>query len=282
MDLNRLPLAQIEELPNGGGVRIGALARNSDVAEHALIVQRYPVLSQALLAGASPQLRNLATTGGNLLQRTRCYYFYDPAFPQCNKRQPGSGCGALNGFNRIHAILGQSEQCIATNPSDMNVALAALDAVVQVQGAKGTRSIAIADFHRLPGNTPNIDTNLQADELITAVDLPAIPFATRSHYLKVRDRASYAFALVSVAAALDIQNGKINAARVALGGVAHKPWRAQKAEALLVGKTADEKTFRAAAEAELAAAKGYKHNSFKIELAKRAIVRALRTVAQMT
>src|SRR5204862_444203 len=192
VDVNRLPLAQIEELPNGGGVRIGALARNSDVAEHALIVQRYPVLSQALLAGASPQLRNLATTGGNLLQRTRCYYFYDPAFPQCNKRQPGSGCGALNGFNRIHAILGQSEQCIATNPSDMNVALAALDAVVQVQGAKGTRSIAFADFHRLPGDTPNVDTNLQADELITAVDLPVISFATHSHYLKVRDRAKYA------------------------------------------------------------------------------------------
>ena len=282
VDVNRLPLAQIEELPNGGGVRIGALARNSDVAEHPLIVQRYPVLSQALLAGASPQLRNLATTGGNLLQRTRCYYFYDPAFPQCNKRQPGSGCGALNGFNRIHAILGQSEQCIATNPSDMNVALAALDAVVQVQGAKGTRSIAIADFHRLPGNTPNIDTNLQADELITAVDLPAIAFATRSHYLKVRDRASYAFALVSVAAALDVQNGKIHAARVALGGVAHKPWRAQKAEAALVGQAAGEKTFRAAAEAELAPAKGYKHNSFKIELAKRAIVRALSTVAAMS
>ena len=263
VDLNRLPLAQIGELPNGGGVRIGALARNSDVAEHPLIVQRYPVLSQALLAGASPQLRNLATTGGNLLQRTRCYYFYDPAFPQCNKRQPGSGCGALNGFNRIHAILGQSEQCIATNPSDMNVALAALDAVVQVQGAKGTRSIAIADFHRLPGNTPNIDTNLQADELITAVDLPAIPFAIRSYYLKVRDRASYAFALVSVAAALD----------------AHKPWRAQRAEAMLVGQAAGEKTFRAAADAELAPAKGYKLNSFKIELAKRAIVRALSTVA---
>ena len=281
VDVNRLPLAQVQELPNGGGVRIGALARNSDVAEHPLIVQRYPVLSQALLAGASPQLRNLATTGGNLLQRTRCYYFYDPAFPQCNKRQPGSGCGALNGFNRIHAILGQSEQCIATNPSDMNVALAALDAVVQVQGAKGTRSIAIADFHRLPGNTPNIDTNLQADELITAVDLPALPFATRSHYLKVRDRASYAFALVSVAAALDVQNGKINAARVALGGVAHKPWRAQKAEAALVGRTPDEKTFHAAAEAELAPAKGYQHNSFKIELAKRAIVRALSTVAAM-
>ncbi|PYL05992.1 MAG: FAD-binding molybdopterin dehydrogenase [Verrucomicrobia bacterium] len=282
VDVNRLSLAQIEELPNGCGVRIGALARNSDVAQHPLIVQRYPVLSQALLAGASPQLRNLATTGGNLLQRTRCYYFYDPAFPQCNKRNPGSGCGALNGFNRIHAILGQSEQCIATNPSDMNVALAALDAVVQVQSAKGTRSIPIADFHRLPGDTPNVDTNLQADELITAVDLPAIPFATRSHYLKVRDRASYAFALVSVAVALDVQNGRINAARVALGGVAHKAWRAQKAEAALVGKTAGEKAFRAAAETELAAAKGYKHNSFKIELAKRAMVRALSTVAQMT
>src|SRR5213082_3995108 len=227
IDINRLPLTKVEELPEGRGIRIGAMVRNSDVAEHPLIVQRYPVLSQALLAGASPQLRNLATTGGNLLQRTRCYYFYDPAFPQCNKRQPGSGCGALNGFNRIHAILGQSEQCIATNPSDMNVALAALDAVVQVQGSKGTRSIAFADFHRLPENTPNIDTNLQADELITAVDLPAIPFATRSHYLKVRDRASYAFALVSVAAALDLgSNKKINAARLALGGVAHKPWRA--------------------------------------------------------
>jgi xanthine dehydrogenase YagS FAD-binding subunit len=281
VDVNRLPLTQIEELPNGGGVRIGGLARNSDVAEHALIVQRYPVLSQALLAGASPQLRNLATTGGNLLQRTRCYYFYDPAFPQCNKRQPGSGCGALNGFNRIHAILGQSEQCIATNPSDMNVALAALDAVVQVQGAKGTRSIPFADFHRLPGTTPNVDTNLAADELITAVDLPAIPFATRSHYLKIRDRASYAFALVSVAAVLDVQNGKINSARIALGGVAHKPWRAQKAEQALAGKDANEQTFRAAAEAELAAAKGYKHNSFKIELAKRAIVRALTTVTAM-
>ncbi|MFL6584915.1 MAG: FAD binding domain-containing protein [Chthoniobacterales bacterium] len=281
VDVNRLPLAQIEEMPSGGGVRIGGLARNSDVAEHPLIVQRYPVLSEALLAGASPQLRNLATTGGNLLQRTRCYYFYDPAFPQCNKRQPGSGCGAINGFNRIHAILGQSEQCIATNPSDMNVALAALDAVVQVQGTNGARSIPFADFHRLPGSTPNVDTNLRADELITAVDLPAIPFATRSHYLKVRDRASYAFALVSVAAVLDVQDGRISAARIALGGVAHKPWRAQKAEAALVGQVADEKTFRAAADAELAAAKGYKHNSFKIELAKRAIVRALSTVATM-
>jgi xanthine dehydrogenase YagS FAD-binding subunit len=282
IDINRLALSKIEELPGGGGVRIGALVRNSDLAEHPLIVQRYPVLSQALLAGASPQLRNLATTGGNLLQRTRCYYFYDPAFPQCNKRNPGSGCGALNGFNRIHAILGQSEQCIATNPSDMNVALAALDAVVQVQGPNGSRAIPFADFHRLPGATPNIDTNLRPDELITSVDLPQIPFATRSHYLKVRDRASYAFALVSVAAVLDLENGNIKSARVALGGVAHKPWRAQKAEAALAGKRADEQTFRAAAEAELAAAKAYKYNGFKIELAKRAIVRALSTVAAMT
>jgi xanthine dehydrogenase YagS FAD-binding subunit len=283
IDITRLPLTQVEELPGGKGVRIGALARNSDVAEHALIQQRYPVLIQAFLAGASPQLRNMATVGGNLLQRTRCYYFYDPAFPKCNKRNPGSGCGALEGYNRIHAILGQSEQCIATNPSDMNVALAALDAVVRVQGPKGEREIPIADFHRLPGSTPNIETNLQPDELITAIDLPAIPFAARSHYLKVRDRASYAFALVSVAAVLDLRgDGTINGARIALGGVAHKPWRALEAEKSLVGKKADEKSFRSAAEAALSGAKGYKHNSFKIELAKRSIVRALITVAAMT
>jgi xanthine dehydrogenase YagS FAD-binding subunit len=282
VDINRLSLTQIEELPDGQGLRIGALARNSDVAEHALIKERYPVLSQALLAGASPQLRNMATVGGNLMQRTRCYYFYDPAFPQCNKRNPGSGCGALKGYNRIHAILGQSEQCIATNPGDMSVALAALEAVVRVQGPKGERQIPFADFHRLPGSTPNVDTNLQADELITAVDLPTVPFATRSHYLKMRDRASYAFAIVSVAAALEIDAGKkIIAARIALGGVAHKPWRAQKAEEQLVGKIADEKTFRAAAEAELAAAKGFAHNSFKIELAKRSIVRALMTTSAL-
>src|SRR5213595_3864189 len=282
IDVNRLSLAQIEELPSGKGLRIGALARNSDVAEHSLIRTRYPVLSEALLSGASPQLRNMATVGGNLLQRTRCYYFYDPAFPACNKRKPGSGCGALEGYNRIHAILGQSEQCIATNPSDMNVALAALDAIVRVQGPKGEREIPFVDFHRLPGSTPNVDTNLKDDELITAVDLPAIPFATRSHYLKVRDRASYAFAIVSVAAALEMDAGKkITAVRIALGGVAHKPWRAQKAEQQLVGKTADEKTFRAAAEAELAAAKGYAHNEFKIELAKRSMVRALITIAAM-
>jgi xanthine dehydrogenase YagS FAD-binding subunit len=282
IDINRLPLAQVEELADGKGVRIGALARNSDVAEHPLIQQRYPVLSQAFLAGASPQLRNMATIGGNLMQRTRCYYFYDPAFPKCNKRNPGSGCGALEGYNRIHAILGQSEQCIATNPSDMNVALAALDAVVRVQGPKGEREIPIADFHRLPGSTPNVDTNLQPDELITAVDLPAIPFATRSHYLKVRDRASYAFAIVSVAAVLDLGADRtINGARIALGGVAHKPWRAIDGEKKLIGQKADEKSFRAAAEAALAGAKGYKHNSFKIELAKRSIVRALSTVAAL-
>src|SRR5438552_5304928 len=282
IDINRLPLAQIEELPDRG-VRIGAMARNSDVGEHELIKTRYPFLSQALLSGASPQLRNMATVGGNLMQRTRCYYFYDPAFPACNKRKPGSGCGAIDGYNRIHAILGQSEQCIATHPSDMCVALAALDAIVRVRGPNGEREIPMSDFHRLPGDTPDRDTNLKPDELIVAVDLPAMPFATRSHYLKVRDRASYAFALVSVAAALDLDSNKtIKAARVALGGVAHKPWRAEKLENVLAGKKADENTFRAAAEAELAAAKGYKYNSFKIELAKRAIVRALSTVAGMS
>ncbi|MEY2488360.1 MAG: xanthine dehydrogenase YagS FAD-binding subunit [Verrucomicrobiota bacterium] len=278
IDITRLPLAQVEELAGGKGLRIGALARNSDVADHPLIQQRYPVLSQAFLAGASPQLRNMATVGGNLMQRTRCYYFYDPAFPACNKRNPGSGCGALEGYNRIHAILGQSDKCIATNPSDMNVALAALDAVVRVQGPKGEREIPIADFHRLPGNTPNVDTNLQADELITAVDLPSIPFATRSHYLKVRDRASYAFAIVSVAAILDLRaDGTINEARIALGGVAHKPWRALEAEKKLIGKKADEESFRSAAETALTGAKGHKHNAFKIELAKRSIIRALQT-----
>jgi len=283
IDINKLPLAEVEDLPGGKGVRIGALARNSDVAEHKLIKQRYPVLSQALLSGASPQLRNMATVGGNLLQRTRCYYFYDPAFPACNKRNPGSGCGALNGYNRIHAILGQSDDCIATHPSDMCVALAALDAIVRVRGPNGEREIPMTDFHRLPGDTPERDTNLKPDELIIAVDLPAMPFATRSHYLKVRDRASYAFALVSVAAALDLDpNKQIKAARVALGGVAHKPWRANAAEKKLIGQEANEKTFRAAAEAELAPAKGYKYNSFKIELAKRAIIRALSTVAEMS
>ncbi len=282
VDINRLPLTQVEELPNNGGVRIGALVRNSDLAEHPLIVQRYPVLSQALLSGASPQLRNLATTGGNLLQRTRCYYFYDPAFPSCNKRNPGSGCGALEGFNRIHAILGQSQQCIATHPSDMCVALAALDAVIRVQGAKGERTIPIADFHRLPGDTPNVETNLQAGELITAVDLPAWPFAVRSSYLKVRDRASYAFALVSVAAVLDQEaDGKVRGARIALGGVAHKPWRALEAEKALIGQKIDEALLQRVAEAAVQGAKGYAHNEFKIELAKRSVRRALSTAAAL-
>jgi len=282
VDINRLSLAQIEELPDKR-VRIGALARNSDVAEHELIKTRYPMLSQALLSGASPQLRNMATVGGNLLQRTRCYYFYDPAFPACNKRKPGSGCGALDGYNRIHAILGQSEQCIATHPSDMCVALAALDAIVRVVGPNGEREIGFRDFHRLPGNTPDRDANLASDELIIAVDLPAMPFAARSHYLKVRDRASYAFALVSVAAALDLDaNKNIKDARVTLGGVAHKPWRANAAEKKLIGQEANEKTFQSAAEAELAAAKGYKYNSYKIELAKRSIARTLNIVAEMT
>src|SRR5882757_776426 len=282
IDINRLALAQIEELPDKG-LRIGALARNSDVAEHELIKTRYPMLSQAFLSGASPQLRNMATVGGNLLQRTRCYYFYDPAFPACNKRKPGSGCGALEGYNRIHSILGQSEECIATHPSDMCVALAALDAVVRVRGQNDAREIVFGDFHRLPGNTPERDTNLAPDELIVAVDLPAMPFAARSHYLKVRDRASYTFALVSVAAALDLgPNKRINDARVALGGVAHKPWRAHTAEKQLVGQGASEKTFREAAEAELAAARGYKYNSFKIEMAKRAIMQALNIVTGMT
>jgi len=282
IDINRMPLARIEELPGGQGVRIGALARNSDVADHPLIAERYPVLREALLSGASPQLRNMATVGGNLLQRTRCPYFYDPTFPSCNKRQPGSGCGAIEGFNRSHAILGQSAQCIATHPSDMCVALAALDAAVQVRGPKGERRIPFADFHRLPGNTPDLETVLTHDEIVTAVDLPAKPAAKQSHYLKIRDRASYAFALVSVAAVLERgTDGRITTARLALGGVAHKPWRVPEAETILQGKSADEAAFRAAADALLAGAKGYRHNTFKIELARRTIVRALTTTAAL-
>jgi xanthine dehydrogenase YagS FAD-binding subunit len=274
IDINKLPLDKVEELP-GGGVRIGALVRNSDLAEHPLITLRYPVLSQALLAGASPQLRNMATVGGNLLQRTRCYYFYDPAFAKCNKRQPGSGCGAVEGFNRIHAILGQSEHCIATHPSDMCVAMAALEAVIHVEGPKGKRTMAFRDLHRLPGTEPQLDTTLDREDLITAVDLPAGEWHKRSHYLKVRDRASYAFALVSAATVLELENGLIKSVRVALGGVAHKPWRADQAEQMLIGKKPDEATFKAAAATELESAKAHKHNGFKIELARRTIVRAL-------
>jgi xanthine dehydrogenase YagS FAD-binding subunit len=272
IDVTHLPLARIEPI-TGGGLRIGALVRNSDLAADPAVASSYPVLSEAVLNGASPQLRNMATTGGNLMQRTRCYYFYDTAFP-CNKREPGSGCSAIGGQNRIHAVLGQSEACIAVNPSDMSVALSALDAVVQVEGPRGKRAIPIVDFHRLPGDTPSIDTNLQRDELITAVDLPASALAARSHYIKVRDRASYAFALVSAAVALDAPDGTIRSARIALGGVAHKPWRAMSAERSLVGRPASEASFRRAADLAMEGARGYEHNAFKIELAKRTIARA--------
>ncbi|MCP3140389.1 FAD binding domain-containing protein [Pyxidicoccus xibeiensis] len=277
VDITRLPLNGIEDTPDGG-LRIGALVTNSEVAWNAQVERRYPLLSKAILAGASPQLRNMATTGGNLLQRTRCYYFYDVGTP-CNKREPGSGCGAKAGFNRIHAILGTSEQCIATHPSDMCVALAALDAVVRVTGRDGERTIPFADFHRLPGDTPHLDTNLRPDELITAVELPPEGFAAHSTYLKVRDRASYAFALVSVAAALTLDGDRIQAARLALGGVAHKPWRDPEAEALLAGRPATREHFQAAAEALVRDAKGFGHNTFKIELAKRSVVRALEQAA---
>jgi len=277
IDVTHLPLARIEPLSHGG-LRIGALVRNSDLAAHPTVVKNYPMLSQALLNGASPQLRNMATTAGNLLQRTRCYYFYDTAFP-CNKRQPGSGCPAIEGFNRIHAILGQSGSCIAVHPSDMAVAMAALDAVVQVEGPNGKRSVPIADFHRLPGDTPDRDNNLQHGELIVSVDLPPNPVAAHSSYLKVRDRNSYAFALVSVAAALRVEQGKIAAARLAMGGVAHKPWRSSAAESALVGKPPSRESFQAAAEAALEGAQGYEHNRFKIELAKRAIVRSFSELA---
>ena len=278
VDINRLALTRIEE--RNGGLRLGALARNSDTANHRLVRERFPLVSQAILSGASAQLRNAATNGGNLMQRTRCYYFYDVAMP-CNKRQPGSGCGALEGFNRMHAILGASPQCIAVHPSDMCVALTALDAVVQVEGPQGSRSIPFAEFHRLPGDTPQLDTNLKHGELITAIDLPAAAsaFSAHSYYLKIRDRASYAFALVSIAAALDIQNGTIRQARLALGGVAHKPWRAPEAEAVLNGAPATQETFRRAAAAALAKAQGYKYNSFKVELGRRGIVRALTVAA---
>ena len=271
IDVTRLsPSKIISELPDGG-LSIGASVRNSAVANHALVRERYPLLSQAILFGASGQIRNMATTGGNLMQRTRCYYFYDEA-SRCNKRTPGAGCDAIGGFNRIHAILGASESCIATHPSDMCVALAALDATVQVQGNAGPRSIPMNDFHRLPGDTPQIETDLKPDELITAIHLPPLAFATNSRYRKVRDRASYAFALVSVAAALETERGTIKNVRLALGGVAHKPWRAYTAEKAMAGAKATAETFRRAAEEELADARGRGHNDFKIELAKRTIV----------
>ena len=279
VDVNRLDLAGIGET-TAGGLRLGALARNAFTANHPLVRQRYPLLTQAILAGASAQLRNAASNGGNLLQRTRCYYFYDVALP-CNKRQPGSGCAALGGFNRIHAILGASESCIATHPSDMAVALAALEATVEVQGPAGPRRLPFGELHRLPGDAPERDTNLAREELITAIELPAVSqaFAAHSHYLKLRDRASYAFALVSAAAALELSGTTITQARLALGGVAHQPWRSLAAEEILVGSPATDATFRRAAEVALRGARGYGHNDFKIELAKRAIVRSLALAA---
>jgi xanthine dehydrogenase YagS FAD-binding subunit len=280
IDISRLPLNRVEETPSGG-LRIGALVPNSEVAYHPAVEQHYPLLASAILAGASPQLRNMASTGGNLLQRTRCFYFYDTATP-CNKRAPGTGCSAIHGLNRNHAILGTSESCIATHPSDMCVALAALEADVHVEGPAGPRTIAFADFHRLPGETPERDTNLGAGEIITEIELPAHGFTTHYTYLKIRDRLSYAFALVSVAAALELEKGAIKEARLALGGVAHRPWRDRSAEVLLLGEAPAQAVFARAADALLRDAKGYRHNAFKIDLARRAIVRALTQAARAT
>ncbi len=278
IDINGLPLDEVELTHEG--VRIGTLVRNSDLAYHPLIAERYPMLSQALLAGASAQLRDMATVGGNIMQRTRCSYFRDITYP-CNKRKPGSGCAALEGYNRNHAILGGSEHCVAVMPSDMCVALVALDATVRINGVNGERSVPLVNFHLLPEDHPERETVLDAGELITGVDLPALPFATRSHYLKVRDRTSYAFALVSVAAALDIVDGTIQQARLAMGGVGTRPWRTSEAEAALVGQPASRETYRAAAEVALRGAQPLQHNAFKIELAQRAIVRALTTVGEI-
>jgi xanthine dehydrogenase YagS FAD-binding subunit len=279
VDITRLPLNRIEDL-DGGGLRLGALVTNAETAYHEAVERRYPLLSRAILAGASPQLRNMATNGGNLLQRTRCYYFYDTATP-CNKREPGSGCSAIDGFNRMHAIFGTSDQCIAVHPSDMCVALRALDAVVRVTGERGERTIPFAEFHRLPGETPDIDTNLGADEIVTSIDLPPKGFADHYAYLKVRDRTSYAFALVSVAAALEMDGATVTEARLALGGVAHKPWRDSNAEAMLNGIEATKDHFEAVGDAVVRDAKGFGHNTFKIQLAKRAVVRALQHAARM-
>jgi xanthine dehydrogenase YagS FAD-binding subunit len=272
--------AAIEE--RDGGLLIGAAARNTAVAEHAVIRDRYPVLARAILAGASAQIRNMATMGGNLLQRTRCTYFYDKDGAHCNKRQPGQGCDAIEGFNRNHAILGASSACIATHPSDMCVALAALDAIVHLQGASGSRTLPLTELHRLPGANPEIETVLEPGELITGVELPALAFSNRSAYRKVRDRSSYAFALVSVAAALDVEGGVIRDIRLALGGVAHKPWRAREAERLLRGQKVSAENFRAAADAELSVAKPQRDNAFKVELARRTIAAVLGELAGMT
>ncbi|MDB5947437.1 MAG: xanthine dehydrogenase [Ramlibacter sp.] len=274
VDINRLPLDQVESLADGG-LRIGATVRNSDLANHPLVQRDYPVLSQAILAGASGQLRNMATTGGNLLQRTRCMYFRDTASP-CNKREPGTGCPALGGANRTLAILGTSEYCIATNPSDMNVAMAALEATVHVQGIGGERSIPIADFHLLPGATPHRETMLEPGDLVTHVTLPPPVPGSRSCYLKLRDRASYEFALASAAVVVNIEDGRITRARIAMGGVGTKPWRSTEAEALLLDATAWEPAFQRAAEAALRDAKPQSQNGFKVELARRCIVHALK------
>lgn len=279
VDLTRLDALKEITATQGGGVRLGALAKNTTTANHPLVRENYPLLTQAILAGATMQLRNMATNGGNLLQRTRCPYFYDTATP-CNKREPGSGCSAIGGLNRTHALFGHSEACVAVHPSDMAVALAALDATVHVRGQNGqTRSIPFEEFHRLPGEEPQKDTTLNPGELIEAIELPKSPFGKRTHYLKIRDRASYAFALVSVAAAVEMEGDRIKQARVALGGVAHKPWRARAAEAALVGKPANEASFAAAAQAELKSAKPLEHNAFKVPMAQHAIVRALALAA---
>jgi xanthine dehydrogenase YagS FAD-binding subunit len=286
VDINHLDLAKVSNSQEGG-IRIGALVRNSDLANHPAIRTRYPLLSQALLSGASPQLRNMASTGGNLLQRTRCYYFMDSTFAACNKRTPGSGCAAIQGYNRIHAILGQtdkgptsSETCIATHPSDMCVAMAALRAVIEIEAPHGKRMIPLADFHKLPGSTPEVETTLRPGELIVAVHLPVLNFAKNSYYLKVRDRNSYAFALVSVAAGFEMEGSHVKSAGLALGGVALKPWRREEAEAMLIGSPATAENFARAADTVLQGAKGYEHNSFKIELAKSSIIHALTLAAR--
>jgi xanthine dehydrogenase YagS FAD-binding subunit len=280
VDITRLKLSQIRS--ESGRVVIGALATNTDTANHPLIRRGYPMLTQAILSGASPQIRNMATNGGNLMQRTRCSYFYDVSM-SCNKRDPGSGCGAQEGINRNCAIFGWSDKCVSVHPSDMCVALLALDAVVKVQDASGNeRSIPIGEFHRLPGDTPEKETNLKHGELITAIELPRSNFAANSYYLKIRDRASYAFALVSVAAGLELGRNGIRNARIAMGGVAAKPWRALEAEKALLGKAATEQNFRAAAEAEMKAAKPLEQNKFKVELGRRAIVHALHRAARLT
>lgn len=276
IDIASLPLKKIEKLSNGN-ILIGALVTNSDLAYDGNIRSKFPLLSQAILAGASPQLRNMATTGGNLLQRTRCYYFYDTATP-CNKREPGSGCSAIKGYNRIHAVLGTSDKCIATHPSDMCVAMVALDTIIHVQGTNGERTIKFSEFHILPGDHPEIENTLQQGELITAVEIPALSFAKNSAYLKVRDRASYDFALASAAVALDIKGGIIKNARIAFGGIATKPWRALDAEESLKGKNVAVNNFKDAADIALKSANGYQFNSFKIELAKRTLISALKKI----